>query len=199
MGLFKAIATPSMSFDWPRNYDEDFLSKTADIYELQIKYNPELGPAHMPSLYAAMPINFNISIIGIDNSVTVTHVNLSNPPDDKNITVTPVSQTNFTATGSVSSLSGENFRLKLLDNTFITLPMLTEEFDAPSSVVKWSLPDQPWSKPITYEFGVTYIYETPGGTIIQDATSDFVVTQYIYWDYEISLQSLELLVERSQW
>lgn len=197
MSLFEVNATVNNPFDWPRNYDAGFISKTADIYELQIKNDPELSLVHLPSLYASIPVDYNISISGVDD-VTVKSAILTNPPADENISLETLNQTNFRATGTVSSFSGESFRLKLLDNTFITIPVLTEDFDTPSSVVKWTAPGQPWSRTNIYKFKVTYDQDSSDEPPIVNATADFTVTQYVYWNYDPSLQALAVLVERSQ-
>jgi hypothetical protein len=197
MSLFSATGTPISPFNWPRNTDPSFVNKTSDIYETDIVSDPILVLSHIPSLYATTQVNFNISISGTEE-VTVTGAQLISPfPAESNFQFTTVNSSTVRIQGIVDSFIGEFFRLKLTDNSFVTIDTIADEPAEPNTVVEWNRPNLPWSRSINYRFNVSY-NQLVEGVLITGQQSQFTVTQYIYWNFDPSLAALNDLVERSQ-
>jgi hypothetical protein len=196
MSLFSATGSPNSPFNWPRNTDPQFVSKTSDVYEIQIVNDPILVLSHIPSLYATTQADFNISIAGTQN-VTVLNAQLTSlPAIETDFTFNTVNNTTVRIQGLVNSFPGELFSFKLEDDSIVSIEKISQEPEIPNSVIEWRRPNLPWSRLISYSFNITY-NQTIDGITSENLNTNFTVNQYVYWDFDPSLTGLKDFVERS--
>lgn len=189
-------AMPVAPYDWPMNTDPDFLNKTSDFYSFEALDDPEgLLLTHIPSLYGLSMVNYDVTVIGVDETVTVLNVELIEPPEfEENFIYDQVDDTTFNVLGMVRGFSGEIFRFKLQDNSFVNLnePMPPDDW---VSIIRWSRPPLPWFRINTFKTNVTY--EIDEENIIETFTEEFNIIQYVYWNWEPSLDSFTNLIQES--
>ena len=190
-GFCSATASPNSPYNWPMYTYPGFSSRVADYYTNTALPDENLILTTIPSIWASLPVDFNITI-GAGTGSTVTNVTPSSTPE--NFTLTRVSADTYQVTGSASPMEGEYYLFHMYDGTWIKLPSNTTEHW--KAVVKWNPPATPWERHYTYSFDVTLDYYDPEAGVIPGVQTTIDVSQYYYWSWEPSLQALRTYVRQ---
>jgi len=156
-------------------------------------------PAWLPSIFSAVPVEFNIVFSYIEDSdiAPLLSVNLTSiSPAVEGLTITSVGTNTINVKGTaVNVFTDEVFRFLFADKSERNLsPTNTEDWEA---IVKWAAPGIK-DKQVTYNFTVKYD-DNPAATVpIVGNTVTTSLSQIVSWKFDPSLAYFLDLVKRGK-